>query len=545
MDSHIKRVRVSALPGEEKSKILRDREQELVNILKDKDLVKLSTKLFQNNVINKEVKHRFENLDNSNLQSQLQVRYLLQHVYARVSQWLEIYDSFFETLEEFDNGIACLCQNVDREEVDTAGDISFSERHVSDLTEFLIHYSDKWEELGLMLRLSRSQIGECKNCHSNKLKLCHVINEWVTGDQVILNPPTSSKLKNALASEVVGLVNLACKVEEKFGVIVVKSSQSRTSDFKILQQSNDTIIQHCKSALLGVKIISSKPAEYQWKLDGEDLHESKVFSGVNEAVLYIDYVGGPRRGHYNCTIRDGDRIINSEEMVLTVKYAPITYHFFRRYQTISELPRDSWPPVTSAEFINLALVMKKGSMTERYAYSIQGDMDNIMEGKEKCLYQSTFSTCDDGSLVLVEGRPGSGKTTLMHKIARDWALQKNILCDSKIVLLVPLRLLGINNCSISLSDMFKLYTDNESQSSMFLLAVEKEDGKGLCIIIDGLDEYEHRNDKTTIVYKLIHKQILPLAVIIVASRPIGTASVRRTATVTKRLEVLDLQMTRF
>ena len=531
-------MRVSALPGEEKSKILRDQEQELVKRLKDKDLVVLSTKLFQNNLISKEINFRFVTLDHSNLQPQLQVRYLLQHVYARVSQRLEIYYSFFETLEEFDNGIACLCQNVDREEVDTAGDISFSERHISDLTEFLVHDSDKWEELGLMLRLSISQRGECKNCHSNKLKLCHVINEWVTGEQVILNPPTSSKLKKALASEVVGLFNLACKVEEKFGVKHVKrSSQSTTSDFKILQQSNDTTIQHCKSTLLGVKILSSKPPNYQWKLNGIDLHESEVFSGVNEAILFIGYVGGPKQGHYNCTIRDGDRIIN-EEMVLTVKYAPITDHFFRRYQTMAELPRDSWPPETSAEFINLALIMKKESITKRYAYSIQGDMDDIIEGKEKCLYQSTFSTCDDGSLVLVEGRPGSGKTTLMHKIARDWALQKNILWDSKIVLLVPLRLLGINNCSISLSDMFKLYTDNESQRGMFLLAVEKEDGKGLCIIIDGLDEYEHRNNKTTVIYKLIHKRILPLAVIIVASRPIGTASIRRTATFTKRLEVL-------
>ena len=550
MDSCI----VSAQPGEEKSmdsriklmslksKILRDREQELVNVLKDKDLIELSTKLFQNNVISMEMKHRFVTLDHSNLQSQLQVRYLLQHVYARVNQRLEIFDSFFETLEEFDKGITCLCSSVqmdDRKEVDTTGDIYFSERHVSDLTEFLVDYSDKWEELGVMLRLSRSQIGECRNCHSNKLKLCHVINEWVTGDEVILNPPTSSKLKNALASKVVGLIDLASKVEEKFGVKHVKTcSQSTTSDFKILQQSNDTTIQHCKSALLGVKILSSKPAEYEWKLNGKGLRKSKVFSGVNEAVLFIDYVGGPKQGHYNCTIRDGDRIINSEEMVLSVKYAPITDHFFRRYQTMAELPRDSWPPVTSAEFINLALVMKKESMTKRYAYSIQGDMDDIIEGKEKCLYQSTFSMCDDGSLVLVEGRPGSGKTTLMHKIARDWALQKNILWDSKIVLLVPLRLLGINKCSISLSDMFELYTDNESQRGMFLLAVEKGDGKGLCIIIDGLDEYEHRNDKTTIIYKLIHKLILPLAVIIVASRPIRTASVRRTATFTKRLEVL-------
>ena len=30
----------------------------------------------------------------------------------------------------------------------------------------------------------------------------------------------------------------------------------------------------------------------------------------------------------------------------------------------------------------------------------------------------------EGAVVLVKGRPGSGKTTLVHKVTRDWAIGK-------------------------------------------------------------------------------------------------------------------------
>ena len=60
--------------------------------------------------------------------------------------------------------------------------------------------------------------------------------------------------------------------------------------------------------------------------------------------------------------------------------------------------------------------------------------------------------------------------------------------------------------------------------------------------IDGLDEYEYHNNYDTVILKLISKRLLPLAMVIVAaSRPVGTASVRNKAPVTKRIEVLGFK----
>ena len=47
-------------------------------------------------------------------------------------------------------------------------------------------------------------------------------------------------------------------------------------------------------------------------------------------------------------------------------------------------------------------------------------------------------------------------------------------------------------------------------------------GKGACFIIDGLDEYQQKNKKESVIYQLIDKKCLPFSMVIVASRPVAT-----------------------
>ena len=63
----------------------------------------------------------------------------------------------------------------------------------------------------------------------------------------------------------------------------------------------------------------------------------------------------------------------------------------------------------------------------------------------------------------------------------------------------------------------------------------------MCFIIDGLDEYEYHNNYDTMILKLISKRVLPLSMVVVASRPVGTASIRNKAPVTKHIEVLGFK----
>ena len=50
-------------------------------------------------------------------------------------------------------------------------------------------------------------------------------------------------------------------------------------------------------------------------------------------------------------------------------------------------------------------------------------------------------------------------------------------------------------------------------------AVQEGNGEGVCLVIDGLDEYQPEDKEGSLVYKLLHKTVLPKAMIIVSSRP--------------------------
>ena len=89
-------------------------------------------------------------------------------------------------------------------------------------------------------------------------------------------------------------------------------------------------------------------------------------------------------------------------------------------------------------FIDLALI-KEGEL-EEFTYSIRGDMDDILKSKELCRYNELFGSYENGALVLLKGHPGSFKTTLTHKIVRDWAIGPDVLYGAKFVFLILLRI---------------------------------------------------------------------------------------------------------
>ena len=225
---------------------------------------------------------------------------------------------------------------------------------------------------------------------------------------------------------------------------------------------------------------------------------------------------------------------------LTMSRSEISRQFLKIYSKMDEIPKDSWPPVTNTEFINLALITRNKQTNDKYDYAVQGDMDDIIAAKENVEYDKVFGKYESGTLLLVEGRPGSGKTTLMHKVTRDWAIKRNVLLGAEIVVLVPLRLFFGED--VTLSSIFEKYIDSDSQRNKFIESAKERNGEGICFIIDGLDEYELNNDRSTLVYKLIYKHVLRLAMVIVASRPVGTASVRNEASVNKRIEVLGFKL---
>ena len=229
--------------------------------------------------------------------------------------------------------------------------------------------------------------------------------------------------------------------------------------------SGNTEVASGKSALLEFQVASAVPMRYQWRKNGMHLSNNAVYSGAQRAILFIRSDGGLSKGKYSCQVSNDVGEIESSFIYLSLKlsFPKITRHFIKLYTKMDDIPKDSWPPVTNTEFIYLALIAKNKQIKDDYAYAVQGDMDDIIAAKENVEYEEVFARHENGTLLLVEGRPGCGKTTLMHKVARDWAIKKNILMDAEIVVLVPLRLFfGNKRKDITLSNIFERYVMREA-----------------------------------------------------------------------------------
>ena len=199
------------------------------------------------------------------------------------------------------------------------------------------------------------------------------------------------------------------------------------------------------------------------------------------------------------------------------------------------MPKDSWPPVGNSTFINLVLI-KQSPISRCDYYTVRGDMDDILESKEVVEYEEVFREYREGALVLVEGRPGSGKTTLVHKVTRDWATGRKVLQGAKMVFLITLRLLNFSKKDQSLLEVLEVFYGGEVLRKSVEHDLQECGGKGACFIIDGLDEYQHNNKKESVIYQLLDKKCLPFSMVIVASRPVATNKLRRSCS--RHVEVI-------
>ena len=197
----------------------------------------------------------------------------------------------------------------------------------------------------------------------------------------------------------------------------------------------------------------------------------------------------------------------------------------------------SWPPISASKFIHLALIKAGYPLKIRdFSYTLLGNADDILEAKENVEYLEVFGEFRPG-LVLVQGRPGSGKTTLVHKVCRDWAVDGSTLRQAHLVLLVSLRLVHFKKCDSTMTDLLGILYPGEESRTKMATEIEQDGGKGVCFILDGLDEYPQAQENSTVISQLLNG-IYPFAMVIVTSRHSVTFSVRRRAD--KMIEVLGL-----
>lgn len=416
---------------------------------------------------------------------------------------------------------------------------------------------------------------------SLRLNLIKLLTDWLEKKHKHTKPPTVETLEAALSSCTVGLGNVADDVRRYITLVphdidlessppyleihidlsidrpydeltdydydCIEPCDNGNTNFRTTCSTNmpssSLYVEENRPVLLEINAISGIDGSlnYQWLRGDQVLNNNNDYSGTTGPLLCITKAEIEMDGHeFSCRITTSglQQAIVTTPVTLKVKCPLDEYRdsLDSMYLAKPEVPEDTWPPACNEKYINLALVKQEqiNFGTEYARVTIRGDIDDVLQHKEMIQFEAIIKELTSGQVLFIEGRPGSGKTTFVHKITQSWATLSNGAL--RLILLVSLRVLNnLNKRKLDLSDILQLFRDLKVSKRL----VEERDGKGVCFIFDGLDEFSPRDGKKSLVYKIINKEYLHQSIVIVASRPAAITKLKRRAD--KVIETLGFQ----
>ena len=141
-----------------------------------------------------------------------------------------------------------------------------------------------------------------------------------------------------------------------------------------------------------------------------------------------------------------------------------------------------------------------------------------------------------GRVIVIEGAPGIGKSTLAWELCRKWEGYASMKAYS-LVILLRLREKRVQSIS-DLSSLFYAYQRTDKTS--LVDEVQNNQGKGVLFVLDGFDELPKSIQCEGVLVDLLQKSILPKSTVLVTSRP---SAMDRLLTISepvieKRIEIL-------
>ena len=533
-------------------------QEDLATYCADSDIIAIAQEAVGAGIINQDVLDHLTSL-HSEVPNSMKHRYLFRHIFKATKESEQLFMRMVQMLLQFQ-----MSQGADTNF--NRCNTPLSSEHISDLIEILAPHAYKWEFIGTALRFKPEDL---RNIRANNAlmdtlgverNLFEMLGAWIEKKYRHTLPPTIENLDGALNSVIVGLGVLASEVRMNFApkqatdhalpyYLVNVHFRTRTVCHIIYSKNitNGLKIEEGKSALLECQVTAETQEpicfKFQWLRNGKVITNSKEHSGTNTSTLCISNADiDINCSQYSCRVTPvvhGARHITTEPITLRVscsldKDTPILASL---YLSKPEVPKDEWPPVSKNKYINLALIKQNKTTygTDYARLTIRNDMDDILQQKEEIEYYKVRESLRSGHCLFIEGRPGCGKTTFVHKISQDWAASP-FHRTIRLVLLVSLRVLNnLNKPKLHLSDILQLFEDLKINEKVLLA----RKGKGVCFIFDGFDEFSPSDGSNSIVHKIINKKCLKQSIVVVASRPAATAKLRDQAD--KVVEVLGFK----
>ena len=246
-----------------------------------------------------------------------------------------------------------------------------------------------------------------------------------------------------------------------------------------------------------------------------------------------------------------------QEAVLTTNLTdPLTsYASYLRelYTSMSQnCTSQHWTNLPRCEFIQLAMIsskeLRRGDREEEMVrLAQQGRIETILDCKVPIDLDSLFPIPPNQPLVvlpppprprvlLIEGAPGGGKSTLVLHLCHKWAQDDFFFGRFDLVILVYLRDQAIQNAT-ALADILPAHTLETSQ--IVASQMQAICGRNVLFVFDGWDEFPSRLQNNSLVSTIIrqpHKLSLHQSTVLITSRPVSSGNLLHIAD--RRVEIL-------
>ena len=186
------------------------------------------------------------------------------------------------------------------------------------------------------------------------------------------------------------------------------------------------------------------------------------------------------------------------------------HYLKKKYKVLALSSPDEILKCRSSCYINLLLI-KQNKQELLY-----GQLDRILKNKSKeslTLADMLNVKEEQKKVILIEGGPGMGKSTLTIEICKCWA-NDELLQEYDAVVLLPLRDPEIQ-AATNISDL--LLVENKKQRDLLYDEITASQGDKVCFIFEGYDELPSKLQKSPVFAKLIER--LPMCTLVYTSRP--------------------------
>ena len=231
----------------------------------------------------------------------------------------------------------------------------------------------------------------------------------------------------------------------------------------------------------------------------------------------------------------GKQAVESTNVQLTVYMLEYQKHLKLKYNSLSLSSPEELLECSSSEYVSLLL--------KRFNKQTQSSEERLISAPLDRLFSRSFHrnkrskgeveslTLADvldvsgkkNKVILIEGGPGMGKSTLAIKMCKSWA-NGELLQEYDAVILLPLRDPEIQEAK-AIKDL--LLTKNEELRDEVFKEIIKDGGNGVCFMLEGFDELPHKL-RSVPVFSNLTKD-LPRCTLVYTSRPEACDKLRRLA----------------